>query len=284
MRRSIGGLLSDGGLVAFIILCFVGILFVTGDPDHYLLNILMLNVAFMISIIVYFTNVTTGLVLNIVFIFAYGTYTLYRTLAVGETVSAESYFWLLMSPLFTAAIWMMTSGIKRLQADAESLKETNERYATMDRSTNLRTLLSFQKDATVFMALSKRYGIPLTLLVIQVKYWHDVRRFIAEDGVAEALIRLSELGESSIRSNDSLYMLDKDNATWGMLLFTDSEGAMVVANRLRANMESFNEREGEGGFRVDFQLRIGECEYSPEAVASPLDFINKARKQLEYDV
>ncbi len=284
MKRNGGGLLADGGFVSFILFCFVGILFVTSEPDHYLFNILMLNVAFMIGILVYFTNVTTGLVLNIVFIFAYGTFTLYRTMAIGDAVSAQTYFWLLMSPFCTGAIWMMTSGMKRLQAEAESLKETNERLATMDRNTNLRTILSFQKDATVYMALSTRYGIPLTLLVMQVRYWRDVRRIIDGDGITDALIRLSELGESSIRSNDSLYMLDKENATWGMLLFTDLEGSKVVASRLRANLEQFNEREGEGGFRVEFQLRIGACQYDPETVASPLDFIDKARKQLEYDV
>ncbi|MHA6480366.1 diguanylate cyclase domain-containing protein [Paenibacillus sp. strain BS8-2] len=284
VKRKGGGLIADTGFIAFLILCFIGIMFVSSEPDRYLLNILMLNTAFMIGILTYFINVTTGLVLNIVFIFAYGTLMLYQTLAIGDTIATESYFWLLMAPLYTAAIWMMTSGMKQLHIDAEALKEANDRLATMDRNTNLRNILSFQKDATVYMALSTRYGIPLTLLVMQVRYWHDVRRIIADDGIADALFRLSELSESSIRSNDSLYILDKENATWGMLLFTDIEGSRIVANRLNTNMERFNERDGEGGFPVEFQLRIGEYQYDPETVSSPLDFIDKARKQLEYDV
>jgi GGDEF domain-containing protein len=223
-------------------------------------------------------------VLNIVFIFAYGTYTLYRTVAVGDIVSAGTYFWLVMTPLYTLAIWMMTSGMHRLYRENELLQGNNARLATMDGNTNLRTSLSFQKDATIFMALSSRYSIPLTLVVMQVRYWQDVRRIISESGITDALIQLSELGETSIRSNDSLYLLDKENATWGLLLFTDNDGAKIVANRLRANLEQLNARETEGGFRVEFQLRIGEFQYDPETISSPLEFIDKARKQLEFDV
>ncbi|WP_214628286.1 diguanylate cyclase domain-containing protein [Paenibacillus agaridevorans] len=284
MGRNAGSLMSDGGYLSFIILCFLGIIVVSGDPDQYLVNILLLNAAFMIGILTYFTSVTTGLVLNIVFLLAYGTYTLYRTMAIGDTLSASSYFWLLLTPLFTGAIWMMTSGMLRLQAEAQSLKEINGRLATMDRHTNLRNSLLFQKDATVFMALSVRYGIPLTLVVMQIRYWRDVRRMIGESDITEALIQLSELGETSIRSNDSLYMLDEENATWGLLLFTDGDGARIVANRIKANLEQFNKREGDGGFRVEFQLRIGEYQYDAETIGSPLELIDMARKQLEYDV
>ncbi|MDQ6421573.1 GGDEF domain-containing protein [Paenibacillus sp. LHD-117] len=284
MKRNAGGYMSDAGFLLFVILCFVGILFVSGQPDAYIQNILFLNAAFMIGILVYFTGVTTGLVLNMVFIFAYGTYTLYQSVAIGNTVTGQTYFWLLMTPLYTAAIWLMTSGMKRLQAQNESLKEANAKVATMDQNTNLRNSLSFQKDATVYMALSTRYAIPLTLLVMQVRYWSDVRRLITEDGVTDVLIRLSELSETSIRGNDLLYMLDKENATWGLLLFSDMDGGKVVADRLRGNLARFYERDSEGGYRVELQLRIGEYEYDAETVESPLDFIDKARKQLEYDV
>lgn len=35
---------------------------------------------------------------------------------------------------------------------------------------------------------------------------------------------------------------------------------------------------------MKFELRIGASQYDAETVKSPLDWIEKARKQLEYDV
>lgn len=284
MNRRTGGLLSDLGLLFFIILCFVGVLFVSGDPNHYMERILLLNIALLIAIVTYFTSMTFGLVLNIVFIFGYGTYTLYQAIVIGETVGMDTYFWMLMVPLYTVAVWMLSLGMKRLQTENNALRDSNARFATMDRNTNLRNAMLFQKDATVYMALSTRYNIPLTLLVMQVKYWNEVRRMVSDDQMSMALFELSQLSEKSIRSNDSIYMLDNEKATWGLLLFTDKDGAKIVMDRLRDNARQMGGLERTGGYQVDMQLRIGGCQYDAESVKSPLDWIEKARKRLEYDV
>lgn len=136
----------------------------------------------------------------------------------------------------------------------------------------------------MFMALSTRYGIPLTLLVMQVRYWNEVRRLINDEQMKAVLSELSELSQTSIRSNDTFYMLDNENATWGLLLFADRDGSKIVADRLKTNVAAFNAREQSGGYKVEFQLRIGQYEYAPETVASPFDWIEKAGKQLEFDV
>ncbi|MFD0588701.1 diguanylate cyclase domain-containing protein [Paenibacillus sp. GCM10027627] len=285
MKRNTGGLLSDGGFLLFIILCFIAILFMPGGSGRDFQSMVLLNVAFLIAILTYFTNVTAGLILNILFIFAYGTYTLYQSVvAVGNPVGAQTYFWLLMTPLFTGAIWMFSYGVQRIQRENETLRTANTQLATVDQNTNLKNSLSFQNDATVFMALSNRYDIPLTLLVVQVRYWNEVRRMISDNQMTDVLYEMSQLGQTSIRTNDSLYMLDQETATWGLLLFTDSDGANIVINRLKENVAHFNEDEKTNDFKVEFQLRIGKFEYSADTVQSPLEFIDKARKQLEFDV
>ncbi|MFC4779206.1 GGDEF domain-containing protein [Paenibacillus sp. GCM10023252] len=284
MRRRSSYLLSDGALLLLFVLCFVSVLFTAGDPNRYVENIIFLNGAFLLAIVTYFTTVTTGLILNILFIFGFGTYTLYQAVVEGEAVGAQSYFWLIMTPAFTVVVWMLTLATKRLQADNERLQRANSRLATLDESTSLRNSLSFQKDASVFMAISERYNIPLTLLVMNVKYWDELKRIVSEDEMSEAVLELSKLSETSLRTNDSLYMLNKDNPTWGVLLFTDREGARVVVERLKQKIVELGASEFEGKFKVELNLRIGVLEYRPDEIPTPLDFIVKARQQLEYDV
>ncbi|MEK3884043.1 diguanylate cyclase [Paenibacillus sp. PL2-23] len=283
-RRHAGGLLSDSGFLLFVVLCFAGILFVSSDQAYFLQNIVLLNAAFMIAILAYFINITTGLILNMLFLFGYGTYMLYRIIAIGDTVESEAYFWLIMPPLYTAAIWLFSLGTRRLQRDNEALQQANSRLATMDQETHLRTAMIFQKDAAVFMALSTRYQIPLTLLVMQVRYWNEVRRLMSSEQLTEVLSDLSELSQTSIRDNDALYMLDNDQATWGLLLFTNAEGAAVVAERIKSNVAAFNRREESSPYIAELQLRIGQYTYDSETVVSSFDWIEKASKQLEYDV
>jgi GGDEF domain-containing protein len=282
--RNQSSIISDSGFLLLIVLSFISIVFTAGDPNQYMQNIIFLNVAFLIAVITYFTNVTAGLILNLLFIFGFGTYTLYESLVVGGTISSANYFWLLMTPLFTVVTWMFSYASRRLQSENEQLRKTNDRHATMDEKTNLRNSRSFQNDASIFMALSTRYQIPLTLLVINVKYWDELRRMISEDEMNDAILELSKVGQTSIRTNDALYMLNSDNPTWGMLLFTDRPGANIVIDRLRQKVKEMNTAEFSARYKVELSLKIGAVQYEQESLTTPLEFIVKARKELEYDV
>lgn len=284
MRRQTGHVISDAGFLLFIVLSFICILFVSGTTDGYLSNILLLNAAILIAIVTYFTTVTAGLVLNIIFVFAYGTYILYVTLVEGRAIDGSEYFWLFVPPLYTAVVWMMTYGSRQIQEENMRLRRQNSSLATLDDSTNLRNSRSYQRDAATFMALSKRYHIPLTLLVINVRHWDELKRLISEEEVASVVNDLSKLSETSIRTNDSLYMLDKDIPTWGMLLFTDRPGAGVVIDRLKQSVAEFNEVSFADKYRIALDLRTGAVTYDPETIQDPLSFVVQAKKQLEYDV
>ncbi|WP_138752525.1 diguanylate cyclase [Paenibacillus sinopodophylli] len=284
MKRNQSSLMSDIAFLLLFVISFISILFTAGNPDQYILNIILLNIAFLISIVTYFTSVTTGLIMNILFIFGYGTFTLYQTVALGDVVDIQNYFWLIMTPVFTMVTWMLTAASKQLQAEKEQLLKQNASLATMDERTNLKNSRSFQKDATVFMALSTRYSIPLTLMVVTVKYWDELSRMISQTQMTEMIYDVSKLNETSIRLNDSLYMLNTETPTWGMLLFTDEEGAGIVIKRLKEKVEQFNSVDFAEKYKVELNLTMGAVEYKPESIPTPLDFIVQARKRLEYDV
>lgn len=284
MKRYQSSLMSDAGFLLLFVICFIHVLFTAGDPNHYLINMILLNVSFLIAVITYFTNITIGLILNLVFIFGYGTYTIYQTLIVGEPLQTYNYYWLVMTPILTAVIALLTFSNRRLQQEAEQLHNKNATLATLDERTNLKNSRSFQSDATIFMALSNRYEIPLTLLVMTVKHWDELSRMISEAQMTEMIYDISRLSETSIRLNDSLYMLNAERPTWGLLLFTDQDSARIVVERLKEKVESFNSIEFSSKYKLDMKLTIGAVQYNPEEIPTPLDFIVKARQKLEYDV
>jgi len=283
MRRN-RGLGSDIAFLLFLVLMYICIIFIAGDPDAYLQNIIILNIAFILAIVTYFTSVTAGLVLNLIFIFSYGFFIVYQPISQGETISLNTYFWLLMTPLLTVVVWIFTLNSRTLQTENERLEKKNANLAIVDENTNLRNSVSFQKDASLFTGISTRYHIPLTLLVVKVKYWKEIRRLIPEDQLAEAIYDVSQLSQASIRTNDALYLLDKDDATWGLLLFTDSDGAQIVIERIKFKLQELNDTAFKQKYKVSLALKIGAVEYQQDTIENPFDFIVQAKKQLEYDV
>lgn len=284
VSRNRSSLVSDLGFLAFLVLVFICIVFVAGVPDHYIQNIIVLCVAFLLALVTYFTTVTAGLVLNLAFIFGYGFFVLYQTVSQGETIGVNTYFWLIMTPLLTVVLWIFTWSSRELQAENELLKKKTANLAAVDENTDLRNSISFQKDATLFTGISTRYKIPLTLLVIKVKYWNEIRRLIPEEQLSEAIYDVSQLSQSSIRTNDALYLLDKEDATWGLLLFTDRDGSKIVVERIKDKLQELNDTEFSRKYKVNLGLKIGAVQYEAETIENPLDFIVQAKKQLEYDV
>ncbi|OKP76622.1 diguanylate cyclase [Paenibacillus helianthi] len=284
MRRNRSSLFSDIAFLVFLVLIFICIVFIAGSSDHYIQNIIILNIAFLLALVTYFTNVTAGLVLNLAFIFGYGFFVLYQTVSEGETIGVNTYFWLVMTPLLTVVLWVFTSTTRELQAENERLEKRTANLATVDENTDLRNTISFQKDASLFTGISTRYSIPLTLLVVKVKYWSEIRRLIPEDQLSDAIYDVSQLSQSSIRTNDALYLLDKEEATWGLLLFTDREGAKIVIERIKFKLQELNDTEFSKKYKVNLGLKIGAVQYEEATIENPLDFIVQAKKQLEYDV
>lgn len=284
MRRNRSSLISDAAFLFFLVLVYVCIVFIAGSPDHYVQNIIILNVAFILAVVTYFTSVTAGLVLNLAFIFGYGFFVFYQTVSQGETIGLSTYFWLLMTPVLTVVVWFFTMGNRQLQEENENLKKRTSNLATVDENTDLRNSVAFQKDASLFTGISTRYKIPLTLLVVKVKYWNEIRRLIPEEQLAEAIYDVSQLSQSSIRTNDALYLLDKEDATWGLLLFTDRDGAKIVIERIKLKLQELNNDGFMSKYKVNLGLKIGAVEYQVDQIENPLDFIVQAKKQLEYDV
>lgn len=280
-NRTLG---SDIAFILFLVLIYICVVFIAGDPDAYVQNIIILNIAFIFAIITYFNSVTAGLVLNLVFIFSYGFFIIYQTLSQGETISLNTYFWIIMTPLLTVVVWIFTLSSRALQEENARLEKRNANLAIVDENTDLRNSVSFQKDASLFTGISTRYHIPLTLLVVKVKYWKEIRRLIPEDQLAEAIYDVSQLSQASIRTNDALYLLDKEDATWGLLLFTDSDGAQIVMERIKFKLQELNDTAFTKKYKVSLALKIGAVEYHPDSIENPFDFIVQAKRQLEYDV
>nr|WP_216857308.1 diguanylate cyclase [Paenibacillus tritici] len=270
--------------MAFLVLIFACIVYIAGSPDHYIQNIIILNVSFILALVTYFTTVTAGLTLNLAFVFGYGFFVVYQTVTQGASIGVDTYFWLIMTPLLTVVLWVFTSSTRELQAENERLLKRTANLAAVDENTDLRNSISFQKDANLFIGISTRYKIPLTLLVVKVKYWSEIRRLIPEEQLSEAVYDVSQLSQSSIRTNDALYLLDKEEATWGLLLFTDREGSKIVIERIKQRLQELNDTEFSGKYKVNLGLKIGAVEYEADKIENPLDFIVQAKNQLEYDV
>jgi diguanylate cyclase (GGDEF)-like protein len=150
--------------------------------------------------------------------------------------------------------------------------DEQKRLATIDPLTSLENRRSFMEQAGVEIARSRRYDLPLSLVLLDVDHFkaiNDSRGHAAGDHV---LASLGTLLASELRTCDVA-------ARWGgeefvlLLPNTDCSGGCVLAERLRAAIEALDIRHEAQAIRVSASLGVAEllAGESPESLVDRAD-------------
>ncbi|KRL56982.1 GGDEF domain-containing protein [Furfurilactobacillus rossiae] len=276
-------LMADACLLAFLGLIAITAVFFGATPSSLLLNTLYLGISVALVMTTYFFSLTTGLTLNLVFMFIQGLVMIYLNVVQHHTVNLALVFWLFMPLLLSLSFYGMTAMQRQLQQKNQQLTTDMVERGAFDAQTNLRTTVSYIEDANVYLETHTRFKIPVTTIIIRVRYYSELERMMGDEQM-DALIRLvSDTIVQSTRDNDIGYILDTVTPTWGTLMFTDAAGARIAAQRIRDNFTKA--ANGAKALEMmELSLVIGVAEFDDNTMHNPYDMMNAGIKETEYDV
>ncbi|MDB8858912.1 GGDEF domain-containing protein [Pediococcus acidilactici] len=275
-------LYGDVGLLAFLLmLAIAAVLMVLSQ--NIVVNIVYLIITVGILIITYFMGIIPSLLANMVFIAFQTVVMLYEYFGLNREVQWTLIFWLVIPMLASVALYSMTRSQIALQ------KANNELYAELvekgafDQQTNLRTTVAYVEDAGVFIETSRRFDIPVTTLIIKIRYFNDLRRMMSERQLQLLLKVTSEVIKGSTRGNDITYLLDNNDPTWAVLLYSNAAGGRIVAQRTKDIFEKSIKKSPELA-DLAISMVIGVSEWDAEEMDNPYDLMNDGIKKTQYDV
>ncbi|MBS9398210.1 GGDEF domain-containing protein [Pediococcus acidilactici] len=275
-------LYGDVGLLAFLLmLAIAAVLMVLSQ--NIVVNIVYLIITVGILIITYFMGIIPSLLANMVFIAFQTVVMLYEYFGLNREVQWTLIFWLVIPMLASVALYSMTRSQIALQ------KANNELYAELvekgafDQQTNLRTTVAYVEDAGVFIETSRRFDIPVTTLIIKIRYFNDLRRMMSERQLQLLLKVTSEVIKGSTRGNDITYLLDNNDPTWAVLLYSNAAGGRIVVQRTKDIFEKSIKKSPELA-DLAISMVIGVSEWDAEEMDNPYDLMNDGIKETQYDV
>lgn len=265
-----------------IIMYFMVNVFNTFSKQYYFENMIMLSILFAIILISYFSEFVISLITVVIIIFFYGSYTLYGNVVLGKSVEFHVYFWFIMLPIAAVISAIIGNKIRSIQRENEKLKDNYSSLVTIDQNTGLNNQRVFFIVMNQFMSLAKRHKIPLTLMIIKFLYYNDIRNIVGEYKIQDILKDVGEQLAKSTRMEDCNYILE-DGKTFAMLLFTDRQGADIVKDRIRENINNYNLDNSSKSVSIKIELKIGLAQYNDE-IKDIIEFKRLAEKDMEYDV
>ncbi|WP_390404797.1 diguanylate cyclase domain-containing protein [Lacticaseibacillus jixiensis] len=250
---------------------------------HYtLLNTAYLGITVFLLLMTYFFGLTVGIGVNMVFIFAQALVMIYLKLTGGQ-VALVMAMWLIAPSALNLAFYAMTMQLREMQAENARLSEQMVEHGAFDQSTNLRTTVAFLEDAGVFIETSRRFKIPVSVVMIRIRYFHDLRTMLGEQRIQELVSLVSQTVQAATRDNDITYWLNDEDPTWGVLVYADAAGANIAADRIKRRFEESLQATAALA-SVDLTLKIGVHTWQADAPEDANAFMASGIKELEYDV
>jgi len=274
----------DIWMMALIILAY-GIVnwFALLPKETYLENAILMSVLFAIVLVSYVSSLVVALCVSAIAIFFYGSYVMYGAVVLGSGIESHVYYWLVLLP--AAAIMTASAGqsIRSIQRENGRLRERYSEYVTIDEKTGLDNAKVFHTVLQQYMGLSRRYKLPLSVMLVRLDYYDDIRSIVGNEAMGDVVRWIGKQLVNSTRTEDSAYMLE-DGRTFALLLLGNADGAQIVKRRIKDTIYSYELERSAKTVSVRLELRIGVAEYDSEQNQDAIMLRRIAEKDMEYDV
>ncbi|CAJ1181022.1 hypothetical protein CPR19088_GLDEOEPO_01474 [Companilactobacillus paralimentarius] len=275
-------LYQDIGLLFFISL-FGMTAILMAITGNILLNVIYLFCAMTLLMITYFFGLVPSLISNIVFIGIQVVIMIYQYTNNVNQIPWQLSFWMVIPLLLSIALYSMTRNQIILQKANGELRTSLIQRGAFDEETNLRTTVAYIEDIAVFAETNRRFDIPVTTAIIKIRYFSDLKRMMSQ-GQLEHLLKLTTSTiKAKTRTNDITYLLNNEDPTWAILLYTDTKGAQIATDRIKKGFED-NIETDDSLSSMAISMIVGIATWDAETMKTPYDLMNAGIHETQYDV
>ena len=273
----------DAAIILLLIWAFMQALLMIWAPADtqttYLLLLFLMDIAVLCG---FMDRVNTGTALAATITCGWVAYKLYSFYAVGETVYLTDYFVTVLPLLGSGAAALFSRSMRHVNAENKLLRRQVDEQVLVDDVTELYNLRAMYRDAQMMTGYCVRNHLPISLMIIQMRYESELRGMLSHSRYIQLRKRLAELVMDSVRVEDKVYCID-EHGTMAILLTSNEANSAYVRSRIIAvTKEDAFDGILERGTHMD--LRFACKEYDEHFGKDMMAFKKAVESELAYDV
>lgn len=245
-------------------------------------NYLMLTLVMIVGVVSYYTNTTFSLIIVLIAEFGYSSFILYRNISQGISVDISVYYWVIVIPVTAILVSILAKYIMELQIGANKIDLENKELVMIDKLTGIRNSSALFNEIPIYMSMSKRYNIPMAIMIVRFKYSKKLISIMGKDNFKNVIVQCSEVLDESLRLEDRKYILN-DDYTFVFMLISDESGCKIIKQRFKENVDSINVDKNNIFKGLKIEIQIGYYNYN-EDIKDAMDFVAKAEMEADFDV
>lgn len=284
-KNSFGYLLQDIGLVILLVCLFAGSMTVS-YMDKSMMNeaVLMLLGTFLVILLAGFKLSGLSITMAGIQVTLYTAYRLYLFLSYNTDISVYCFVWILLPIISSASMYMFVYGNHRLEIENDMLKKQVEELVVVNPLTKLYNLRSLYNDLNVQVSYSERNKVPLSLMIIVLKYEAELRSILSRHNYELIIQRLAQLVVDTVRVEDKTYSID-NKGSLAVILTCDKVGSEIAMRRIKSQLSQRDAFAGIADAAIKIEVRIASLEYNKDTFDDNMIlFKQKVENELQYDV
>lgn len=284
-HKSYGYLFQDLGLVLLLACLFTGALTVSYTPKPLLFEaVLMLLFIFGALLLTGFKLIGLSIVLSGLEVLIYTAYRLYLFLAYDTEIPLISFVWIFLPILSVAAMYLFVSGNRKLELENDILREQVEELVMVNPLTKLYNLRSLYHDLYIQVSYAERNKLPLSLMVIVLKYESELKSILSRQNYERVIQRLAQIVSDTVRVEDKTYSTDHKGSL-AIIMTCDKEGSEIAMGRLRSRISERDAFSDIADHAIKIEVKMASMEYSKEEFGDDMmQFKQRVENELQYDV
>ena len=284
-HKSYGYLFQDIGLVLLLASLFTGAMTVSYTPKALLFEaVIMLLATFAVLLFAGFKLFYLSIILAGLEVTIYTAYRLYLFLSYDTEIPAQSFVWIFLPIVSVAVMYLFVSGNRRLELENDVLREQVEELVMVNPLTKLYNLRSLYYDLFIQVSYAERNKLPLSLMVIVLKYEAELASILSRQNYEKMIQRLAQIVSDTVRVEDKTYSTD-NKGSLAIIMTCDKEGSNIAINRLRSRISEPDAFSGIAENAIKIEVKIASMEYNKEEFGdNMMSFKQRVENELQYDV
>ena len=266
-------------LIAYFLILSISFSYLNLGSD--IENYIMVTLVMIVALASYYLNRTFVLVIILIIDFVYTSYNFFISVVSDVKIGEGVFFWIVIIPVTAFIVSFLSEEINNLENSYTKIISYNEKFIKVDVSTGLRNISAFMEEMPVYIKLYKRYNVHVSLILVRIKYGNRILKIVGKEYFNKVLVKCSEELSDSLRFEDRKYIVDDD--TFAFIIISDKDGASIVKNRLKKSIGELKIGKEQLYNDLNIEVQIGSYTIN-ESINDAMEFIERAEKELEYDV
>lgn len=271
-------------LLAEVLCVVVGSLYLSFSIQLFPYNYVWFIVFAALSIIGFQLGLTGSLLTAMFAVFAYGSMILYKLYIAREMadITFNDVFWMLFYPVSAVCAGLFGKELQTVYRKYKKYEEEKELFVSVDRITGFSNYRTFIRDLEEEVSRSRRYQHSMTLLLVEIAYFRELRKEYGEEALSQYMRQLSVKIGIVLRDVDKKAYID-DGLFAGILPETPVSNVPIVIKRLEEQIVHLYLDLPKGATEIKVKLKFGYAG-CPEDCTETMELYEKAKQGLIYYV